>query len=75
MGGDSAVILSDQILAIAKDMHTHGRAQQWLIAAQLRLIAAQVSRMEATLDEIVEEAREEARAPVVVHFPPHFRRR
>jgi hypothetical protein len=31
--------------------------------------------MEATLDEIVEEAREEARAPVVVHFPPHFRRR
>lgn len=58
--------LSDQILTIAKDMHT-------LDGARLRLIAVQVRRMETTLDELVDEAMQEVRSPVVVHFPPQSR--
>lgn len=60
--------LSDQILTIAKDMHT-------LDGARLRLIAVQVRRMEVTLDELVDEAMHEVRSPVVVHFPPQSRMR
>jgi hypothetical protein len=60
--------LSDQILAIAKDMHT-------LDGARLRLIAVKVRQMETMLDELVDEAMQEVRSPVVVHFPPQSRMR
>lgn len=60
--------ISDQILAIANDMHT-------LDGAKLRLIAAQVRRMETSLNELVDEAMEEANTPVAIHFPPNSRMR
>jgi hypothetical protein len=60
--------LSDQILAIAKNMSPFD-------GAGLRMIAVQVRRMEEALDELVSEAMEEALAPVVIHFPPHSRMR
>jgi hypothetical protein len=65
--------ISDQILAIANDdMHTIIDSAKRM---DLRLIAVQVRRMEVTLDELVDEAMQEVRSPVVVHFPPQSRMR
>jgi hypothetical protein len=64
--------ISDQILAIAKDMHTRDYLDG---AGRLRVIAAQVRRMETALNELVDEAMQEANTPIAIHFPPQSRMR